>query len=74
MKNQIQREAIAQRLTMALDQMEQNWTGKTVGIGYDCDTETGRITLSFEPAGDPENRLVVIADVEDVRPGHGNQN
>ena len=67
-------EHIAQRLTLSLDQLEQNWIGKTIGIGYDCDTETGRSTLSFEPAGDDANTLTVVADVRDVRPGRGNAN
>ena len=67
-------EHIAQRLTLSLDQLEQNWIGKTIGIGYDCDTETGRITLSFEPVDDDANTLTVIADVRDVRPGRGNAN
>lgn len=68
------REAAAQRLARALDQMEQNWIGKTVGIGYECDVDSGRITLTFEPVGDAANVLTITADVADVRTGQGPQN
>jgi hypothetical protein len=67
-------ESIARRLSLALDHLEQAWIGKTVGISYDIDTETGRVKLSLEPAGDDANTLTIHADVRDIRPGRGNDN
>ena len=74
MKPKNRREAIADRLTRCLDQLEQNWIGKTIGIGYDCDTETGRIRLIFEPQGAPEHTVTVSADITDISVGQGNAN
>lgn len=67
-------EYIAQRITMALDHIEQAWIGKTVGIAYECDTETGRIRVSFEPLGDDANTITIYADVRDIHPGRGDAN
>lgn len=67
-------ETMARRLALALDHLEQAWIGKTVGIAYDIDTDTGRVKLSIEPAGDDQNTLTIHADVRDVRPGRENAN
>lgn len=67
-------ESIAQRITLALDALEQAWRGKTVGIAYECDTDTGRIRVTFEPLGDDANTLTIYTDVRDIHPGRGNTN
>ena len=74
MKSPQQREAIAERLALALAKLEQSWQGKTIGIGFSCDTETGRIRLSFEVPRDPAFTLTVTANVEDVKVGNGPEN
>lgn len=74
MRNPKQREAIAKRLTLCLDEVEQSWAGRPIGIGYDCDTDTGRITLRFGPADAPEHTVTLNVDVEDVQVGRGSVN
>lgn len=65
---------IAQRLTMALDSIEQAWIGKTVGIAYECDTDTGRIVITFQSMSDPAQCVTVRAHVTDVDVGTGPKN
>lgn len=67
-------EAIARRLALALNSIEQEWIGKTVGIAYDIDTDTGRVRLDFVPKGAEEQTVTVFADVRDVRAGKGGEN
>lgn len=74
MKPKSQLEAIASRVTRCLDQIEQNWIGRTIGIGYDCDTDTGRITIVLEPKDAPEHTVTITADVTDVLVGVGSTN
>ena len=74
MKSRKPRESIAHRLTLALDAIEQAWIGRTIGIGYDCDTDTGRIKITLEPAGAPEHIVTISADVQDVKVGTGDPN
>ncbi len=74
MKPKNQREAIADRLTRCLDQIEQNWVGRTIGIGYDCDTDTGRIKIVFEPKDAAEHTVTIVANVTDVSVGTGDAN
>jgi hypothetical protein len=74
MKPKNPREAIADRLTRCLDQIEQNWIGRTIGIGYDCDTETGRIKIVFEPNDAAEHTVTIVADITDVSVGTGDAN
>jgi hypothetical protein len=62
------------RITKNLEAMERSWEGKTIGIGFDCDVEVGRIDLVFEPDGEPENAIVVHVDVADIYIGRGDEN
>ena len=68
MKSKQQQEAVAKRLAFNLKTLEQQWAGKPIGIGFDCDLDAGRITMTIGPAGQTFN-LVVTANVEDVRAG-----
>lgn len=68
------RESRVERLTLQLDQLEQDWIGRTIGIGYDADTDTGRIVITFEPQGAPALALRIVCDVDAVRVGRGDSN
>lgn len=74
MRTPKQTEAISERLAISLAKLEQNWSRSVIQIGYECDTDTGRIVIRFEPVGDPANILTVSADVADVRAGDGPSN
>ena len=63
-----QRDAMTRRLAVGLKKLERSWSGKTIGIGFDADMDTGRITMTIGPEG-PTFNLVVTAAVEDVRVG-----
>ena len=67
-------EAMLLRVTKNLEALERAWEGKTIGIGFECDVEVGRIDLVFEPEGEPENALVVHVDVANVMVGRGENN
>jgi hypothetical protein len=67
-------EAMLLRITRNLETLERAWEGKTIGIGFDCDVEVGRINLVFEPENEPENALVVHVDVADILIGQGDEN
>ena len=72
-KMKSRREQTTERLAVGLKKLEQSWQGKPVGIGFDADLESGRITLTIGPEGQTFN-LVVSADVDDVRIGSGERN
>lgn len=74
MRTPKQTEAIAERLSVSLAKLEKNWARSVIQIGYQCDTDTGRIVIRFEPVDDPANILTVSADVADVRVGEGPSN
>lgn len=65
---------IARRLTLALNSIEQAWVGKTVGIAYECDTDTGRIVITFQSMDDPAQCVTIRAHVADVDAGLGSKN
>lgn len=67
-------EAMLLRVTKNLEALERSWEGKTIGIGFECDVEVGRISLVFEPEGEPENCLVIHADVANIAIGQGEAN
>lgn len=67
-------EAMLLRVTRNLESLERAWHGKTIGIGFDCDVEVGRVDLVFEPEGEPENALVVHVDVSNILIGRGDEN
>ena len=67
-------EAMLLRVTRNLETLERAWEGKTIGIGFECDVEVGRIELVFEPENEPENALVVHVDVSNVLIGRGDVN
>lgn len=68
------RSSRVERLTLQLDQLEQDWIGRTVGIGYDADTDTGRIVITIEPQDAPALALRIVCDVDAVRVGRGDAN
>jgi hypothetical protein len=67
-------EAMLLRVTRNLERLEQAWQGKTIGIGFDCDVEVGRVNLVFEPEGEPENSLEIHVDVSSILIGRGEAN
>ena len=67
-------EAMVLRITKNLERLEQAWEGKTIGIGFECDVEVGRINIVFEPEGEPENALELHVDVSDILIGLGDEN
>ena len=67
-------ESMVLRVTRALEYLEEKWQGKTIGIGFDCDIEAGRINLILEPDGEPENCLQVNVDVANIMVGNGDEN
>jgi hypothetical protein len=68
------REARAERLAIALKKLERSWHGKQVGIGFECDTETGEITVSVGAVGEPAYTFNVSADIDDISVGQGDPN
>lgn len=68
------REARAERIALGLANLERSWSGKPVGIGFDCDTETGRITVSVGAIGEPAYTFAISADIDDVVIGEGPRN
>lgn len=67
-------EAMVLRITRGLEAIERAWEGKTIGIGFDCDVEVGRINLVFQPEDEPESAVVVHVDVADILIGAGPEN
>jgi hypothetical protein len=67
-------ESMIMRITKALGYLEEQWEGKTIGIGYECDVEAGRINLILEPDGEPELCLQVNVDISNVLVGQGDGN
>ena len=67
-------EAMVLRITRNLETLERAWEGKTIGIGFDCDVEVGRVDLVFEPEGEPENALVIHCDIASILVGRGDAN
>jgi hypothetical protein len=67
-------EAMVARITRSLDAIERAWEGKTIGIGYECDVEAGRVNLTFEPEGEPEHAVTVHVDIADIVTGTGDEN
>jgi hypothetical protein len=67
-------EAIVGRVTQALDRLETQWEGKTIGIGYEVDVEVGQIILTLEPEGEPELSLNISVDISGVLVGTGDEN
>lgn len=67
-------EAMVLRVTRSLEAVETAWQGKTIGIGFDCDVEVGRVSLIFEPENEPENAVVVHVDVANIEVGRGDSN
>lgn len=67
-------EAMMMRTTAVLAKLEEAWRGKTIGIGYECDVEAGRINLIFEPDGHPELAVQVNTDIANVCVGEGDEN
>jgi hypothetical protein len=67
-------ESIVNRVTKALDKLERQWEGKTIGIGYEVDVEVGQIILTLEPDGEPELSLNISVDISGVFVGVGDEN
>ena len=67
-------ESIVNRVTKALDKLEHQWEGKTIGIGYEVDVEVGQIILTLEPDGEPELSLNISVDISGVFVGVGDEN
>jgi len=67
-------ESIVNRVTRALDRLEQQWEGKTIGIGYEVDVEVGHIILTLQPEDQPELSLNVTVDISGVFVGVGDEN
>lgn len=67
-------EAMVDRITAALDRLEEQWEGKTIGIGYEVDVEVGQIILTLEPDGEPELSLNISVDISGVFVGAGDEN
>jgi hypothetical protein len=67
-------ESIVTRVTRALDKLEQQWEGKTIGIGYEVDVEVGHIILTLQPDDQPELSLNVTVDISGVFVGVGDEN
>lgn len=67
-------ETMVLRITRGLEAIERAWEGKTIGIGFDCDVEVGRVNLVFQPEDEPENAVVVHVDVADIVIGAGPEN
>jgi fibronectin type 3 domain-containing protein len=67
-------ESIVGRVTRALDKLEQQWEGKTIGIGYEVDVEVGHIILTLQPDDQPELSLNVTVDISGVFVGVGDEN
>jgi len=67
-------ESIVNRVTRALDKLEAQWEGKTIGIGYEVDVEVGHIILTLQPEDQPELSLNVTVDISGVFVGVGDEN
>jgi hypothetical protein len=67
-------ESIVNRVTRALDRLEAQWEGKTIGIGYEVDVEVGHIILTLQPDDQPELSLNVTVDISGVFVGVGDEN
>lgn len=68
------RESRAERTALNLAKMERAWKGKAVGIGFDCDTETGRIVVKFGPVDHPALTITITADIDSISVGEGDEN
>ena len=67
-------EAMVIRITRGLDSLEAAWAGKTIGIGYECDIEAGRVNVTIQPEDEPENAVEFHVDVADIVIGRGDEN
>jgi hypothetical protein len=67
-------ESMVDRVTQALDRLEMQWEGKTIGIGYEVDVEVGQIILTLEPEGEPHLSLNISVDIAGVMVGVGEEN
>ena len=67
-------ESMLMRTTAVLAKLEEAWKEKTIGIGYECDTASGRMTITFEPEGCPELAIQISTDVANVCVGEGDEN
>lgn len=67
-------EAMLMRVSAALERLEQQWEGKTIGIGFDCDVEVGRVNLILQPTDEPELCLQLNLDVANIMVGQGDEN
>jgi hypothetical protein len=68
------REARAERIALGLASLEKQWRGKQVGIGFDADTDTGRIVITFGVADEPAFTVTITADIDGVSIGTGDAN
>lgn len=67
------REQMVERLALNLKRLEESWIGQGIGIGFDADLDTGRVTIYIGPGGQTF-RLTITANAEDVRIGEGEWN
>lgn len=67
-------EAMLLRVTRSLEILERAWSGKEIGIGFDCDVEVGRIDLVIQPEDEPQNALTLHLDVANIEVGQGDEN
>lgn len=67
-------EAMVLRVTSALRAVEAQWKGQTIGIGYEADTASGRVTVTLQPEDRPHERIVIAADVANISVGAGETN
>lgn len=67
------REQMVERLAFSLKRLEKSWIGQGIGIGFDADLDTGKVTLYIGPEGQTFN-LTVTANADDVRVGGGEWN
>lgn len=67
-------EDMAIRLTTQLVKLERQWIGKQIGIGFDIDEQTGKATVTFQPADDDALAVRIVADVRSVFVGSGEEN
>lgn len=67
-------EDIAIRLTTQLVRLERQWVGKQIGIGFNIDEQTGKATVTFQPADDDALAVRIVADVRSVFVGAGEEN
>lgn len=67
-------EAMVLRVSASLEHLEQQWEGKTIGIGFECDVEAGRMNIVLQPTGRPDLCLQMNLDVANILVGRGGEN